>query len=596
MTLCGASTGILRPPLTTSELKSGTSLSSNQDPLKADFRNFLWLCWKHLGLPDPTPVQYEIARWLQHGPKRAILSAFRGVGKSWITSAFVCWLLYCNPQLNILVVSASKNRSDDFSTFTLRLIKEMEILQFLIPGSDQRESKVAFDVAPAQASHAPSVKSMGITGQITGSRADIIIADDIEVANNSDTQTKRDKLSEAVKEFDAILKPDSPVGRILFLGTPQSEQSIYNTLTDERGYVMRIWSALYPTEEQVLKYGNKLAPSISLALQDDTELEGKPTDPNRFSAQDLAERLLSYGRSGFALQFMLDTSLSDADKYPLKVADLIIMGLNPRRAPSDVIWSSSPDLIHNDITNVAMPGDKMYRPMFISEDWLDYEGGVMFIDPSGRGKDETSYAVVKMLQGRLFLTKAGGFKGNGYDDAALRNLLTIAKNQAVNKIIVEPNFGDGMFAQLLKAQAKVIYPVSIEDAEWSKTNKEARIIDCLEPVMNQHRLVVCSSVIEDDYKSTIGYQENDERYCRLVYQMTRLTRDKGSLAHDDRIDALAGAVQYWLDRMARNSDKAEEQRKEDLLQKELDRYLDNVMGRKPQGNTFMGTFQGHMSR
>ena len=97
------------------------------DPL-SDFRKFLFVIWKHLNLPDPTPVQYDIAYNLQHGDKRMIIQAFRGVGKSWVTSAYVVWLLYMNPQLNILVVSASKSRSDDFTTFTLRLISEMDIL------------------------------------------------------------------------------------------------------------------------------------------------------------------------------------------------------------------------------------------------------------------------------------------------------------------------------------------------------------------------------------------------------------------------------------------------------------------------------------
>ena len=198
------------------------------DPL-SDFRKFLFVIWKHLHLPDPTPVQYDIAYNLQHGDKRMIIEAFRGVGKSWVTSAYVVWLLYMNPQLNILVVSASKTRADDFTTFTLRLINEMPILQHLIPHSDQRQSKISFDVGPANASHAPSVKSVGISGQLAGSRADVIVADDIEVPNNSMTQGMRDKLSEAVKEFDAILKPD---GRIIYLGTPQNQESLYNKLPD----------------------------------------------------------------------------------------------------------------------------------------------------------------------------------------------------------------------------------------------------------------------------------------------------------------------------------------------------------------------------
>ena len=94
--------------------KTSLGLPIKQDPL-SDFRKFLFVIWKHLNLPDPTVVQYDIARKLQHGEKRMIIQAFRGVGKSWITSAYVVWLLYMNPQLNILVVSASKSRSDDFT-------------------------------------------------------------------------------------------------------------------------------------------------------------------------------------------------------------------------------------------------------------------------------------------------------------------------------------------------------------------------------------------------------------------------------------------------------------------------------------------------
>jgi hypothetical protein len=157
------------------------------DPLKQDFRNFLYVVWQHLNLPAPTDVQYDIAHYLQHGPKRCVIEAFRGVGKSYVTSAFVAWLLYCDPQLNILVVSASKDRADQFSSFTKRLIADMPILHHLRARPGQRDSMVSFDVGPARNSHSPSVKSVGITGQLAGSRADVIVADDIEVPNNSMT-------------------------------------------------------------------------------------------------------------------------------------------------------------------------------------------------------------------------------------------------------------------------------------------------------------------------------------------------------------------------------------------------------------------------
>ena len=87
--------------------------------------------------------------------------AFRGVGKSWVCSAYVVHQLLLDPSKNILVGSASKNRSDDFSTFTLWIIQEIPILQGLKPSENQRFSKIAFDVGPSPASHAPSVKSLG---------------------------------------------------------------------------------------------------------------------------------------------------------------------------------------------------------------------------------------------------------------------------------------------------------------------------------------------------------------------------------------------------------------------------------------------------
>lgn len=314
-------------------------------------------------------------------------------------------------------------------------------------------------------------------------------------------------------------------------------------------------------------------------LDRDPDLVGRPTDPERFTAEDLDERELSYGRSGFSLQFMLDTSLSDEDKYPLKLSDLIVMGLNPGKGPAEVVWSSAPDLTCEQLPMVGLPGDRYYRPMFISKDWVDWEGSVMFVDPSGRGKDETSWSVVKMLHGILFATKINAKRGDGYSDETLLTILRDAKEQKVNLILVEPNFGDGMFAQLLRAKSQVHYPVTIEDAAWSKVQKEARIIDTLEPIMNQHRLVVCSSVVEWDYSSTASYGQEDMKNMRLFYQMTRITRQRGALAHDDRLDALAGAVAYWNEFLARNTDKAVADRKQELLDAELASFMETVLGR-----------------
>lgn len=555
--------------MTKDALKSSTS-HQTIDPLKKDFRNFLYLVWKHLNLPDPTAVQYDIAQYLQHGPKRCVIEAFRGVGKSYVTSAFVVWLLYCNPQLNILVVSASKDRADQFSTFTKRLINDMPELAFLKARPGQRDSMISFDVGPAKNSHSPSVKSVGITGQLAGSRADIIIADDVEVPNNSMTQIQRDQLSERVKEFDAILKP-LPSSRIIYLGTPQTEMSLYNRLP-ERGYEIRIWPARVPND--VDRYKGALAPYVQRLIEKGA-VARDPVDPQRFTENDLIEREASYARSGFALQFMLDTSLSDADKYPLKLADLMVTSLDPRMAPAKLVWCNDPEKVISDLPTVGLQNDRLYRPMWVANEMADYTGSVMAIDPSGTGKDETAYAVVKILHGNLFLVASGGFK-EGYSEATLKALSNVAATHKVNRVIIEANFGDGMFSQLLKPVMSRVHPVTIEEVKHS-TQKERRICDTLEPVLNQHRLIVDASVFKKDF-------ETEDQKRQLFYQLTRISREKGALAHDDRLDALSIAVSYWVEHMARDTEKAAEEHKQKLLEDSLRDFANTVMGINTAGS------------
>ena len=551
-----------------------------------DFRNFLFLAWQHLKLPPPTPIQYDIAHYLQNGPKRCCIQAFRGVGKSWITSAFVIHQLLMDPTKNILVVSASKQRADDFSTFSLRLIEEMPVLQHLMPTENQRSSKIAFDVGPAPAAHAPSVTSRGITGQITGARADLVVSDDVESLQNSQTMTARDKLTESIKEFDAVLKPN---GRICFLGTPQTEFSIYSTLPS-KGYKTCIWPARYPDKRTKTNLGNRLAPKITEEMEADPELVNKPTDPKRFDDMDLAEREASYGRMGFTLQFMLDTTLADMDRYPLKLSDLIVMNCNPKNAPDKVIWAASPDLVDKDLPNVGFNGDRYYRPMVTQGEWTEYTGSVMAIDPAGRGEDETSYAVVKMLHSQLFVLESGGFEG-GYTTKVLEELANVAKRQSVNAILTESNFGDGMFTALLTPIMARVHPCEIEEVRHS-VQKERRIIDTLEPVMSSHSLIVDRAVIEKDYQSTQNMSHEKALKYQLFYQMSRITHLKGALIHDDRLDVLAMAVSYWVEQMAADRDRLIENRKEDRLMEELEKFMSYTsgMGRSTRSNSRIPTW------
>ena len=553
--------------------------------------------------PDPTPIQYDMGDYLQRavapvigmrkkGSKEfsqgIILEAFRGVGKSWITAALVCWLLLWKNDLNVMVVSASKQRADEFTIFVLRLIREIPLLQHLTPPPEARQSMIAFDVAGAPASQAPSVKSVGIFGMMTGGRADIIISDDIEIPNNSETQMMREKLAERSKEFAAILKPG---GRIVYLGTPQCEDSLYNVLPS-RGYKKVVWPARYPGEAWVATNGHNLAPSIAEAIEKDTSLttggglaltKGKPAD-TRFCEEELQRKELEYGSHGFALQFMLDTTLADAERYPLKLADLIVMELDRDRGPEHPIWSRAPELVHKDIPTVGLEGDRFHRPLKCDGEFVDYQGSVMSIDPSGRGKDEMSYCVLNMLNGYLYLMECRGLS-HGYSDENLKLLADRAKHWGVNYIITESNFGDGMFNSLLQPWLTQIHPCTMEEVRHSK-QKEARIIDTLEPVMGQHKLVVNTQVVRDDHRvdSTIS-MERRKQY-QLFYQMTRITRERGALIHDDRLDALAIAVNYWVELMGKDAEQAITDRHNEWLTEELAKHEASCLGHRVEDPTW----------
>ena len=512
--------------------------------LKGDFKLFLQALWDQLDLPEPTRAQYAIADYLQHGPKRLQIQAFRGVGKSWITAGFVLWTLFKDNEKKIMIISASKDRADNMSIFLQKLIVETKWLNHLHPtNEDARWSRISFDVAcpPHQA---PSVKSLGITSQLTGSRADFILLDDVEVPGNSMTELMREKLLQLCTETESILTP-SDDSRICFLGTYQNSFSIYTRLA-ERNYKPFVWPARYPRKTE--SYGGLLAPQ----LYEDIEKGANPgecTDPDRFDDEDLLQREASMGKSNFMLQFMLDTSLSDASKFPLKFADLIVTSVNPTTAPEAIIWCSDPSNVIKDLPTVGLPGDYFYSPMQTKGEWSEYNQTIASLDPSGRGSDETAVSYLSEKNGIIYLHEIRAYR-DGYSDSTLLDILRGCQKFGVTKMVIETNFGDGIVSELVKKHC--IQTKNYIDIEEVRANvrKEDRIIDALEPVMNQHRLVVDRKVIEWDFASNPKLPPEERIGYMLFGQMSKMTRAKFAIRHDDRLDCLAQGVKYFTDCLA----------------------------------------------
>ena len=538
------------------------------DLLRGDFKLFLQALWSELDLPNPTRAQYAIADYLQHGPKRLQIQAFRGVGKSWITGAFVLWTLFNNPEKKIMIISASKERADNMSIFLQKLIIETPWLVHLRPKSDDsRWSRISFDVA-CSPHQAPSVKSVGITGQLTGSRADLMILDDIEVPGNSMTEFMREKLLQLCTEAESILTPKQD-SRIMFLGTPQTTFTVYRKLA-ERAYKPFVWPARYP--RKVSQYEGLLAPQLVEDIDGGAE-KWDVTD-DRFDNEDLIEREASMGRSNFMLQFMLDTSLSDAEKFPLKCSDLIVTSVNPSTAPESIVWCSDPQNVIKDLPTVGLPGDYFYSPMQLQGTWDPYQETICSVDPSGRGSDETAAAYISQRNGFLYLHDMRAYR-DGYSDNTLLDILKGCKKYGVTKLLIETNFGDGIVSELFRKHLQQTKQgIDIEEVR-ANVRKEDRIIDSLEPILNQHRLVIDRSVIEWDFKSNPQAAPEERLQYMLFYQMSRMCREKGAIRHDDRIDCLAQGVQYYTDALGISALEEIKNRKRTEWNSMLEEFFDD---------------------
>lgn len=538
------------------------------DPRLRDVRNFVTLAWRHLRLPDPTPVQYQIVHWMATGPDRMIIKGFRGIGKSWLCSAYCVWSWAMDPDDKIMVVSGSARRAGDFTTFTRQLIETWPLLSELRPGLNAlRDSKLSFDVSGAGIAHAPSMTSLGVGGQLTGNRANKIIGDDVETESNSDTPTKQEKLAAHVQEFPSIL---SPGGKIIFLGTDQTEQSLYRSLEgpppEGKGYSVRVWPVRYPDEGLRAALGDTLAPEIAAAPP---ELAGEPTDPARFPEEEILIREAELGRSRFNLQFNLDPRMSDADRFPIRLSDLVVMDLDPDTAPDRLVYGQR---VQADVPCLGFSGDRYWTPTHVSDRWLPYQGKVLALDPAGRGKDETAACVVGQLNGFLYLLDMVGWTGEGYSDAVLSEIAAMAARYRVCQVVVEANFGDGMLTRLLEPHLhRTGHHTAIEEVKHSM-QKERRILDTLEPVIQQHRLVVNTRVLVEDLRPRPGMPEAGQLPYRLAYQLSRITRERGSLQRDDRVDVLSIAAAFWRDAVAQDAARRVQSYNDQALMKEIARF------------------------
>lgn len=526
-----------------------------------EFVDFAYDCMEFLGF-ECSVMQLDIANYMQYGSKLRMVQAGRGEAKTTLGAMYAVWRLIQNPKTRVLIMSGGQKLSQQISTLIIKIIDSMPALECLRPSRDDRQSYVAYDVHHELKGidKSPSIACTSIFGSIQGNRADLLLADDIEMEAKATTQEGREKLLGITLDLGSIVKD----GDILYLGTPQTMDSIYNTLTD-RGYSLRIYPARYPTEEEEKAYGAYLAPIIVKAMQDNPALRtggglvgdrGQPTDPLLNSEDLLRAREGDMGAARFNLQFMLNTSLVDMERYPLKTDKLIFSSIGDTHAPASYVWSASVASKIIPPAGAAIQNCDFYMAQSVSSDMVPYRGTVMYVDPSGGGAngDELGWAVTRAANGYIYLVDVSGMHG-GLHEHNLKALISIAIKYRVTRFIVEKNYGAGALMQVITPMLVAAYkeaglpPVSLEEV-WETGQKELRIIDIIEPVIGTHRLVVNIDLIHTDAESIQIHPAEKRKLYSLWYQFSRITRGRGALAHDDRIDAVAGAIRPWVHELA----------------------------------------------
>jgi len=513
-------------------------------------------------------IQLDIAQYLEDGPKYRMIQAQRGQAKTTITATYAVWRLIHDPTTRILIVSAGGDMATEIANWVIQIVMGMDILECLRPdrSAGDRVSVKAFDVhhelkGPEKS---PSIACVGITSNMQGKRADILISDDIESSKNSQTEFQRERLRHLTKDFTSICS----TGDIIYLGTPQSIDSVYNGLYS-RGYDIRIWPGRYPTVKEQFNYGDMLAPFIKKRVEADeslrsgggpTGLRGKAVDPLLLPEEILQTKEIDQGSAYFQLQHMLDTRLMDEDRFPLRGSDIVFMKVAAQSAPLEINFQQSPQNAVHLAADFPLE-ERYYRATGFGTEFSPFSGVHMYVDPAGGGQngDETAYAVTKFCAGRVFLVDIGGVKG-GLTEESLDALTAIATKWKPTQIDIERNFGNGALSSVWQPKLLRKHRCHIEDV-WESGQKELRIIDTLEPVIGSNRLIVDESLLQEDWSSVQHYPAEKRASYSLFYQLARITRDKDSLMHDDRLDALAGTVRHWVDHLKQDSSKAVKQAK-----------------------------------
>jgi len=454
-----------------------------------DFSVFLALWNATQNFRTPT-IHFRTAIWLQkcweHGETRLLLQAFRASGKSRLMGLFSAWLLCRDPDLRILVLAAESSLSEKMVRTIRKIIERHPLTTALRPNNPDQWASDSFTVNRKRVSRDPSVLARGLYANITGTRADIIICDDVEVPNTSDTADKREKLRDRLAENRFIL---TPAGTQIYIGTPHSYYSLYADKPRREIGEDRVFLENYKR--------------LSIPLIDK---KGHSAWPERYGTAEIEKIRLETGPAKFASQMMLT---------PVNIAD--------SRLDANLLQKYADDLCPQEVQQkliLSIAG----RKLLSASAWWDPAFGSATGDASVLAIVYTDEEGDQWLHRIEYITVT---PWDGEDEASLqcRKIAAIAKELFLPSIAVETN-GLGKFLPAILRRELAIMKIPCSVLEKCSTKAKAtRILEAFDAVMAARALHVHESV----YKTRF---------------MTELQEWRPSNAggYDDGLDAAAGAL------------------------------------------------------
>lgn len=452
---------------------------------RPDFLEFVWV-WNTRNGQDTPRIHRHIARWLGErradGDTRLLLMAFRGCGKSTLVGLWCAWMLARDPQLRILVLAADHALATKMVATVRRILLRHPLCRHLLPGGAGDWAADRFTVRREGALRDPSMAAAGILANITGSRADVIICDDVEVANNCDTAGRRAELRERLAETEFVL---APAGTILYVGTPHCAETLYLPAMDERAFLLGYRRLRVP----VLN-GN-----------------GGSAWPERFPAADLEALRSRVGPLRFARQMMLE----------------VVAEAAARLDPALVVR-------YGEDTTYAEAGG---RPILSLMGRRLVSGGAYW-DPAygrpGTGDASVLAATYSDAEGNHYLHRLAYLthEPDGQPDPAsqqCRQVAAVARELLLPVIRVETN-GIGRFlpALLRRELARAGVPCAVVE-HASHRSKRERILGALDPALAARRLHAHESVFRTPFAGEMAAWRPDAPGAR-----------------DDALDAVAGCL------------------------------------------------------